>query len=153
MAIFVLNQCAKDNAEIFPNAFAAKTKQFYVDDVHSLPTIIEAKDTVMQVKECLQRGGFKLTKFLSKCPEVLEQIPFEDLDESKDLTRVLGKKWNFVDDNFFIIPLEEFPKNAAMYTRGKVFSLVASIFDPFLYCVTSDYTLQGCNASTFCKWV
>ena len=55
MAIFVLNQCAKDNAENFPKAFAAITKQFYMDDyVHSLPNITEAKDTVMQVKECLQ---------------------------------------------------------------------------------------------------
>ena len=45
MAIFVLNQCAKDNAENFPKALAAKTKQFYMDDyVHSLPTITEAKD-------------------------------------------------------------------------------------------------------------
>ena len=130
-AIFVLNQCAKDNAENFPKAFAAITKQFYMDDdVHSLPTITEAKDTVMQVKECLQRGGFKLTKFLSNCPEVLEQIPCEDLDESKDFTRVLGQKWNFVDDKFFIKPLEEFPKNAAMYNQRKLFSLVASISEP-----------------------
>ena len=131
MAIFVLNQCAKDNAENFPKAFTAITKQFYMDDyVHSLSTITEAKDTVMQVKECLQRGGFKLTKFLSNCPEVLEQIPSEDLDGSKDITRVLGQKWNFVEDKFFIKPLEEFPKNATMYTQRKLFSLVASIFDP-----------------------
>ena len=74
----------------------------------------------MQVKECLQRGGFKLTKFFSNCPEVLEQIPCEDLDESKDFTRVLGQKWNFVDDKFFIKPLEEFPKNAAMYNQKTV---------------------------------
>ena len=131
MAIFVLNQCAKDNAENFPKAFAAITKQFYMHDyVHSLPTITEAKDTVMQVKECLQRGGFKLTRFLSKCPEVLEGIPCEELDESKDFTRVLGQKWNSVDDKFFLKPSEEFPKNATMYPQRKLFSLVASIFDP-----------------------
>ena len=131
MAIFVLNQCAKDNAQNFPTAFAAITKQFYMDDyVHSLPTITEAKDTVMQVKECLQREGFNLTKFFSYCPEVLERIPCEELDESKDFTRVLGQKWNFVDDKFFIKPLEEFPKKAAMYTQRKLFSLVVSIFDP-----------------------
>ena len=131
MAIFVLNQCAKDNSENFPQAFAAITKQFYMDDyVHSLPTISEAKDTVVQVKECLQRGGFKLTKFLSKCPEVLERIPCDDLDESKDFTCVLGQKWNFVDDKFFVKPLEELPKKAAMYTQRKLFSLVASISDP-----------------------
>ena len=93
MAIFVLNQCAKDNRENFPKAFASITKQFYIEDyVHSLPTITEAKDTVMQVKECLQRGGCKLTKFLSNCPEMLERIPYEDLDESKDFTRVIGQK-------------------------------------------------------------
>ena len=86
MAIFFLNQCAKDNAENFPKTI---TKQFYMDDyVCSLPTITEAKDTVMQVKECLKRGGFK---FLSNCSEVLERIPCQDLDESKDFTRVLGQ--------------------------------------------------------------
>ena len=111
MAILVLNQCAKDNAENFPKGFAAILKQFYKDDyVHSQPTITEAKDTVMQAKECLQRGGFNLTKILSNCPEVLERIPCEDLDESKDFTRVLEQKWNFVDDKFFIKPLEEFPR-------------------------------------------
>ena len=131
MAIFVLNQCAKDNAENIPKAFAAKMKQFYMDDYgHSLPTITEAKDTAMQVKECLQRVGFKLTKFLSNCPEVLERIPCEDLDESKDFTRILGQKRNFVDDKFFIKPLEKIPKNAAMFTQRKLFCLVASIFDP-----------------------
>ena len=92
----------------------------------------------MQVKECLQRGGFKLTKFISNCPEVLERIPCEDLDESKNFTRVLGQKWNFVDDKFFIKPLEEFPKTAAMYTRRKLFSLFAPTFDPI--CIVSPVT-------------
>ena len=71
-----------------------------------------------------------MTKFLSISPEVLEQIPCEDLDESKDFTRVLGQIWNLVDNKFFIKPLEEFPKNAAMYNQRKLLSLVASIFDP-----------------------
>ena len=92
MAIFVLNRCAKNNAKKFPKAFAAITKHFCMDDyVHSLPTITEAKDTVMQVKGCLQRGVFKLTKFLPNCPVVLERIPCEYLDESKDFTRALGQ--------------------------------------------------------------
>ena len=52
MTIFVLNQCAKDNAEKFPKAFAAITRQFSMDDyVHSLPTVTEAKDTVKQVSK------------------------------------------------------------------------------------------------------
>ena len=99
------------------------------DYVHALPTITEAKDTLMQNKECLQRG-LKLTKFLSNCPEVLKHIPCEDLDESKDFTRVLRQKWKILDDKFFRKPLEEFPKKAKMYTQRKIFSLVASIFDP-----------------------
>ena len=68
------------------------------DYFHSLPTITEAKDIVMQVKKSLQRRGFKLTKFLSNCPEALERIPCEDLDESKNFTSVLGQKWSFVND-------------------------------------------------------
>ena len=81
----------------------------------------------MQAKECLQRGDFILTRFLSNCPEVLERFPCEDLDESKDFTRALGQKWNFVDDKFFIKTLEQVPKNAARYTQ-KNFSVLLRRF-------------------------
>ena len=88
-AKFVLYQCAKDKAESLPKAFAAITKQFHMDDyVLSLPTTIEAKDTLTHVKKFLQQRGFRLTKFLSICPEELERIPCEDLEESKDFTCV-----------------------------------------------------------------
>ena len=98
------------------------------DYVHSLPTIAEAKDTVMQVKECLQRGGFRLTKFLSNCPEVRQRIPCEDIDETNGFTRVLGPKWNFVDEKIFIKSLEEFPGNAAIYTQKKNFFVLLRQF-------------------------
>ena len=73
---------------------------------------------------------FQINQVLINCTEVLERSACEDLDKSKDFTRVIGQKWNFVNDKFFIKSLEEFPKNAAMYNQRKFFSLPASIFDP-----------------------
>ena len=61
------------------------------DYVHSLPTVTEAKDTNAS-QRMPPTGGFNLIKFLSDCPDVLKRILCEDLDKSKDFTRVLGQK-------------------------------------------------------------
>ena len=44
--------------------------------------------------------------------------------------RVLGKNWNVTTDDFVMFLLEQFPKDAAVYTQREFFSLVSSIFDP-----------------------
>ena len=44
---------------------------------------------------------------------------------------VLGQKLNVITDDFVMFPLQQFPKDAAVYTQRKLFSLVFSIFDPF----------------------
>ena len=44
--------------------------------------------------------------------------------------RVLGQKWNVTTDDFVMFPLEQFPKDAAVFTQRKLLSLVSSIFDP-----------------------
>ena len=60
---------------------------------------------------------------------VLAQISDDDKDETKGIKRVLGQNWNVTTDNFVMFPLEQFPKDAAVYTQRKLFSLVSSIFD------------------------
>ena len=115
------------------------------DYVHLLPTITESKYTVKQVKECLQRWGFGLNKFYQNVLKYWNKFYAKSQRESKDFTRVWGHKWNFVD-NFLIKPLEDFPKNAAMYTQRKRLSCSVD-FRHRKYCVTSDKTLQGCNAT------
>ena len=100
------------------------------DYIQSMPTIAEAKNSISQTKDCLKKGGFRLTKFVSNTPEVLAEISDDDKDETKEIMTVLGQKWNVTTDHFVMFPLQQCPKDAAVYTRGKLFNLVSSIFDP-----------------------
>ena len=131
-AIYVLNKCAEDNKSEFPAALNAIKHHFYMDDyIQSLPTISEAKEVISQTTRCLKNGGFRLTKFVSNQPDVLAEISSDDKDETKEITRVLGQKWNITTDDFVMFPLQQFPKDATVSTQRKIFSLVSSIFDPF----------------------
>ena len=116
----------------FPAALNAIKHHFYMDDyIQSLPTISEAKEVISQTTRCLKIGGFRLTKFVSNEPDVLAEISFDDKDETKEIIRVFGQKWNITTDDFVKFPLQNFPKGATLYTKRKLFSLVSSIFDPF----------------------
>ena len=131
-AIYVPHKCAEDNKIQFPAALNAIKHHFYMDDyIQSLPTNADAKNSISHTKDCLKKGGFSLTKFVSNTPEVLAEISDDnDKDETKRIMRVLGQKWNLTTDDFVMFPPEQFPKDAAVYTQRKLFSLVSSIFDP-----------------------
>ena len=130
-AIYVLNHCAKENIQHFPEALKAVRKHFYMDDyIQSHATEKNACKAVLETKHCLKTGGFRLTKFVSNSSIVLNQIPPEDKDNQTDNIRVLGVKWNLEKDCFLMKPLTDFPKDALAYTQRKIFSLVSSIFDP-----------------------
>ena len=130
-AIDVLNKCAEDNKNEFPAALNAIKHHFYMDDyIQSRPTISEAKKVISQTTRCLKNGSFRLTKFVSNEPDVLTEISSVDKDETKEIIRVLGQKWNITTDDFVMFPLQQFPKDATVYTQRKIFSLVSSIFDP-----------------------
>ena len=130
-AIYVLNHCAKENNQHFPEALKAVRKHFYIDDyIQSHATEKDACKAVLETKHCLKTGAFRLTKFVSNSSIVLNQIPPDDKDNQTDVVRVLGVKWNLEKDCFLMKPLAVFPKDALAYAQHKIFSLVSSIFDP-----------------------
>ena len=92
------------------------------DYIHSLPSIEETIETINQTKNCLHKGGSRLTKFVSNKPKALRFIEQEDRDEQKEINRVLGRKWNTRSDCFLLKLLEEFPRNAIEFTQRKMFS-------------------------------
>ena len=95
-AIYVLNHCAKENIQQFPEALEAVRKHFYMDDyIQSHAAEKDACKAVLETKHCLKTGGFRLTKFVSNSSIVLNQIPLEDKDNQTDIVRVLGVKWDF----------------------------------------------------------
>ena len=130
-AIYVLNHCAKENIQHFPEALKAVKKHFFMDDyIQSHATVKDACKAVLETKHCLKTGGFRLTKFVSNSSIVLNQIPPEDKDNQTDIVGVLGVKWNLEQDCFLMKPLTDFPKDVLANTQRKIFSLVSSIFDP-----------------------
>ena len=76
---YALRKTADDNAQHFSCDVVNTIKwNFYVDCLKSLPSV---KDAITHVREwcsLLQRGGFRLTKWLSSSREVLESIPVKD---------------------------------------------------------------------------
>ena len=131
-AIYVFNKCAEDNKIKFAAALNAIKHHFYMDDyIQSMPLISEAKQVISHTTRCLKNGGFRLTKFVSNEPDVFAEISSDDKDETKEIIKVLGQKWNITTDDYVMFPLQYFTKDATLYTQRKIFSLVSSIFDTF----------------------
>ena len=94
-AKYVLNHCAKENIQHFPEALKAVRKHFFTDDyIQSQATEKDACKAVLETKHCLKTSGFRLIKFVSNSSTVLNQIPPDDKDNQTDIVRVFGVKWN-----------------------------------------------------------
>ena len=78
-ANFALQKTAKDNIRKFPDAAQAVLDKFYMDDyLDSLETPHEALSRAKKLVELLKLGGFKLTKFISNTPHLLDEIENND---------------------------------------------------------------------------
>ena len=127
-ANFALRKTATDNADQFDeDAVGTVIPNFYVDDC-----LKSVRDE--DLRDILQRGGFRLTKWVSNSPKVVASIPeidragsVKDLcPEQPTLERVLGVQWNVRLDQFgFKIEIKVKPP-----TRRGVLSVVSSVYDP-----------------------
>ncbi|XP_074608716.1 uncharacterized protein LOC141863136 [Acropora palmata] len=135
---FALRKTAEDNKEDFEEEVVKTVKRnFYVDDcLKSVKSVDCAIQIVLQLRNFLSKGGFRLTKWLSNNSKVLNFIPHEerapsllDLDLDKDkppIQRALGLHWNMDADMFtFKVNLKEKPN-----TRRGILSLTSSLYDP-----------------------
>ncbi|XP_077982843.1 uncharacterized protein LOC144437710 [Glandiceps talaboti] len=136
-ANIALHQTAIDNKQDFNSEVVDGIfRNFYVDDfLKSIDTdeqgIVIAKDT----RELCQKGGFRLTKWISTSKAVNNSIPVEeraktllyDLDQhDQQIERALGVVWSVDTDTFgFKINLKDGP-----YTRRGILSKISTIFDP-----------------------
>jgi hypothetical protein len=135
-ANFALRKTAVDNSEEFDQETVDTVKQnFYVDDcLKSVATEQEATRLSEQLRKLLSKGGFRLTKWLSNSPSVLQSIPeSERAPSSKNLDferlhveRALGVQWNVSSDKFgFKIATKDKPA-----TRRGILSMISSVYDP-----------------------
>ena len=102
----------------------------------SFPTTQKAINTSIEVIKTLSSGGFKLTKFISNSPKILEELltygfsqkhSIVDLDlQNTPIQRTLGVLWDMEND---LLKVKAIQKEIPMTKRG-LLSLVSSIFDP-----------------------
>ena len=108
------------------------------DCLKSVESSAHAVNLAGQLRELLSRGGFRLHKWLSNRPEVMESIPESerassvldlDLDKGRlPVERTLGLKWDMQKDVFiFSADLKDKPN-----TRRGILSLTSSIYDPLI---------------------
>ena len=93
-------------------------------------------NTCIEVIKTLSSGGFKLTKFISNSPKILEELltygfsqkhSIVDLDlQNTPIQRTLGVLWDMEND---LLKVKAIQKEIPMTKRG-LLSLVSSIFDP-----------------------
>ncbi|XP_055585300.1 uncharacterized protein LOC129738142 [Uranotaenia lowii] len=136
LATRVLKQLCCDEGRNFPLAAEAIENDTYMDDVISGAEDIQtAKAKVNQLISMTARGGFRLRKFASNQPQILEGLPEEDLAVSEitwdqdPAIKALGLTWLPNSDCFrfqFDIPM--LPKDGL--TKRKVLSIIATLFDP-----------------------
>ncbi|XP_065086352.1 uncharacterized protein LOC135708280 [Ochlerotatus camptorhynchus] len=140
LATRTLNQLAVDEETNYPLAARATTEDTYMDDVITgADTIEKARELRKQLDEMMSRGGFRLRKWASNRPEVLEGVPEENLAipssdginlDPDPIVKTLGLTWIPNTDQLkfqFDIP----PWSSEQYpSKRQVLSVIATLFDP-----------------------
>ena len=116
---------------------------FYVDDcLHSSETTGELVHAALGARDVLLLGGFRLTKFVANCSDLLEKLPADDcISEGKDFcsdSKVLGVRWDVGDDVFYFqldLDISGEP------TKRDVMCVLSSIYDPLGF--LTPFVLRG----------
>lgn len=136
-ANYALRKTASDNEQRFSkNAIDTLKNNFYVDDMlKSVATSTDAIKLQQEVTTLCKRGGFKLKKFVSNCPEVLNSLDEEakskiminvDIRKDEVINRALGVVWDVANDQFGF----SVPTTSNIYTRRNLLSKINALYDP-----------------------
>ena len=138
----IANYALKRTAEDCGDEYSLVTKQtveqnFYVDDcLKSVNSVEGAIEVVRELRDLCQRGGFRLTKFVSNSREVLQSIPSDErgkqvrdlaLDEDLPAERALGVQW-LVEPDVISFAVSRVPEKPC--TRRGMLSVIGSVYDP-----------------------
>ena len=140
-ANYALRRTAEDNKESFDEKTTNTVlHNFYVDDcLKSVSNQLEAITLVQSLINICNKGGFRLTKWVSNNRAVLDSIPSTELAKEFKLLklgsegidklpveRALGVHWSVELDSFgFDISLKDRPP-----TRRTILSDISSVYDP-----------------------
>ena len=117
------------------------------DYLESCPTLNEATKKAQDLVEMLAKGGFKLTKFVSNVPSLVNsvdpksQLPTDSTEKilatGEETSYVLGLKWNHSRDTL-VVSRGTTPELNRPFTQRVVLSLVFAVMIPL---VLSRHTL------------
>ncbi len=138
VAAFCLRRAAEEQANLYsPQIREIICKKIYVDDLLDSSDLLSTlTENIPQIRECLGKRGFNLTKFMSNSKQLLSTIPVEhrateirsmDLNSNATLPveRVLGQFWDSETD--LIVwgrSIKERP-----FTKRGVLSVISSTYD------------------------
>lgn len=133
LALRTLHQLIIDEGANFPLAANILKSKFYVDDcLAGANTVTEARESRNQLIAMLKKGNFELRKWSSNRPELLVDMPPQDLESPIDFTdsdksvSLLGIQWNPKLDIFSYKLAEINPAS----TKRSILSIIARTFDP-----------------------
>ncbi|XP_075990299.1 uncharacterized protein LOC142985945 [Anticarsia gemmatalis] len=134
LAMMTLKQLAKDEGHRFPKAAEVVETSFYMDDLlHGHHNLESAKQLKYELTALLRSGGFKLRKWSSNKPELLDHEDSGDLSNKtysfkhQESTKVLGLQWQPQEDLFTFDFKVEAPSKL---TKRTLLSSISQIFDP-----------------------
>ena len=154
---FALKQTAIDFGDSYDSIVVDTiTKNMYVDDcLTSVPSEENGKTLIKDVTSLCKEGGFRMTKWISNKPSVIESIPVDErakevrewsLDDNLPVERALGVKWFIETDSLgFNIKIKD-----KSPTRRSILSIVSSVYDPIG--IASPFILSAKSIlQTLCK--
>lgn len=133
-----MHQLAANEGGDFPIASTSLTHDFYVDDyIGGASSIAEAINLRQDLTNLMSKGGFVLRKWCSNRPEVLLDVPSDQLGTNLSITfqlnpdeevKTLGITWEPSSDKFRLrVDIEP---NDTAWTRRRILSSIAKLFDP-----------------------
>ena len=134
---FCLRRTAIDNNLEHSQAVVDSVQSsFYVDDyLHSVGNTEEAINVIKEMGSLLQKGGFKITKWLSNSQLVMSTVPDNrkadsmlniEPEQNLPVERALGVKWDLERDTLKVAPVNK----ENILTRRGLLSFVGSLYDP-----------------------
>lgn len=138
LAKMSLQQLARNEKETLPLASRSALNDFYMDDdMSGADTVPEALELQRQTLCLVAKAQWKVCKFSSNCPELINALPME-LRETKSLfpvefsqtVKTLGIFWQPESDHFlFKLDHDATPFKGSL-TKRAILSEIAKIFDP-----------------------
>ncbi|KAJ8045018.1 hypothetical protein HOLleu_07935 [Holothuria leucospilota] len=151
-APFISQLVAKENAKKYQNEFSLASKTVlqstYMDDsMDSVSDVNIGIELYHQINELWSRAGMEARKWLSNSKEVLHEIPPNHRAQQVRLAegelpsvKALGLTWVSEEDMFIFSRLVA-PEENKIWTKRKVLSKLASVFDPLGF--VSPVTVRG----------